>query len=199
MEIALSTFHYFLQATGTSGGLASIKLNFKPDRIEGQQIDDVKAVARDCINGYTRVLDALYGDVIDGKKEPLLMDNPLSTSTGYCYRGHFTRKGLHVLEQRLQETFGEEPVPPRGELSLYASQEATVLCSFGKSDTGFNNCTVEMSFNMNHILNVCFFRFTKRLEGIRIESPARVSMEKLEKTLKIIAGGENVDYYDLLA
>ena len=199
MEIALSTFHYFFQATGNRGGLASIKLNFKPDRIEGQQIDDFKAVARDCINGYTRVLDALYGDVIDGKKEPLLIDNPLFTSTGYCYRGQFTRKGLRVLEQRLQETFGEEPVTPRGELSLHESQEATVLCSFGKSDTGFNNCTVEMSFNMNHILNVGFFRFTKRFEGIRIESTARASMEKLEKMLQVIAGGETVDYYDLLA
>ena len=199
MEISLSQFSYFFQAMGDSGGLASIKLSFTPSRIEGRQIDEIKATARNCIHRYARVLDSLYGDVIDGKKEPLVIDSPATMSTGYRYQGRFTKKSLRSLKQRLEEIFHEEPVAPRGELSLYENQEVTIQCSFGKNDTGFKNCTVEMSFHMDHLLNVCFFRFTKRLEEIRIEKAAHGDMEKLQNLLNSIADKKNVDYYTMLA
>ena len=199
MEISLNNFSYFFSATGNSGGLSSIDFQFKPHLIKGQEMDNIKTAARECISKYTQVLDPLYSDLIDGKKEPQLTDSPHSVSTGYQYQGRLTKKSLRVLEKRLREAFGEEVIEPDYDISIYDSQRASLMCSFIKNDTGgFIDCSVDVKFSMSHKLNVCFFRFTKKLAGIRIESAARVRMEQLEDTLKATSEQREVDYYDML-
>ena len=74
MEISLSDFSYYFGLTGNSGGLASMELEFRPCLYKGQKIDDIKAAARGCVDKYMEVLDPLYNDVIDGKKEPQLTE-----------------------------------------------------------------------------------------------------------------------------
>ena len=136
MEISLSNFSYFFRLTGNSGGLASMEMEFKPYLHEGQEVDDIKTAARGCIDRYTEVLDPLYNDLIDGKKEPQLTDTPHLVRTGYRYTGHFTRRRLRTLEKHLRAMFAEETVEPRGDISVYEPQEVTILYSFYKSDTG---------------------------------------------------------------
>lgn len=199
MKVSLSDFSYYFNLTGTSGGLYSMEMKFKP-RLEGERkvADDLKAAARYCVDVYTSVIDPLYVDLIDGKKEPLLIDTPYSISSGYRYDGRFTDKGRKILERRLHETFGEEPLDARGEIGPYDGQQVTVQCSFRKSGQGFDDLTVDVKFNMSHMLNVCFFRFTKRMEGIEIENAALAHMNQLEQMLNATLGRDDMDYYDAL-
>ena len=198
MEISLSDFSYYFGLTGNSGGLASMEMEFRPYLYKGQKIDDIKAAARGCIDKYMEVLDPLYNDVIDGKKEPQLTDSPYLVSTGYQYTGRFTKRRLRSLDKGLRAIFGEVTLEPRGDISVYSHQEVTILYSFYKDGARLNDTTVKIRFNASHILNVCFFRFTQGLEGIQIEQNARVNMQKLEETLKIMTERENVDYYDMM-
>lgn len=198
MEISLSSFSYFFQLTGNSGGLASMEMEFKPYVRKEQEIDDIKAAARGCMDRYLEVLDPLFNDVIDGKKEPQLTDNPYLVSTGYRYTGRFTKRGLRLLDKGLRAVFGEVPPEPHGDISVYTNQEVTILYSFYKDVTRLNDVTVNIRFNASHVLNVCFFQFTRGLEGIRIEQKASVNMQQLEETLKIMTERKNVDYYDMM-
>lgn len=198
MEISLSNFSYYFRLTGDSGGLASMEMEFKPYLYKGQEIDDIKAAARGCMDRYLEVLDPLFKDVIDGKKEPQLTDNPYLVSTGYLYTGRFTKRGLRSLDKGLRAVFGQVPPEPHGDISVYKNQDVTVLYSFYKDVTRLNDVTVNIKFNASHVLNLCFFQFTRGLEGIRIEQKASVNMQQLEETLKIMTERKNVDYYDMM-
>ena len=169
MEISLSNFSYFFRLTGNSGGLVSMELEFKPYLYEGQEVYDIKAVARGCIDSYNEIFDPLYNAVIDGKKEPQLTDTPHLVRTSYRYTGCFTRRRLRALEKLLRAMFGEETVEPRGDISVHEPQEVTLMYSFYKGDNGLSDVTVKVSFNMSHVLNVCLFRFTQQLGVISTE------------------------------
>ena len=60
MEISLNNFSYYFGLTGNSGGLASMEMEFKPYLYKGQEIDDIKAAARGCMERYMELLDPLY-------------------------------------------------------------------------------------------------------------------------------------------
>ena len=198
MEISLSDFSYYFGLTGNSGGLASMEMEFKPYLYKGQEIDDVKAAARGCMDRYMEVLDPLYNDVIDGKKEPQLTDTPYLVNTGYRYTGYFRKRWLRSPDKGLKAIFGEVAPEPHGDISVHERQDVTVLYSFYKDVARLNDVTVNIRFSASHILNVCFFQFTRGLEGIRIEQKARVNMQQLEETLKIVAERKDVDYYDMM-
>lgn len=198
MEISLSNFSYFFRLTGNSGGLASMDMEFKPYVCKEQEIDDIKAAARGCMDRYLEVLDPLFKDVIDGKKEPQLTDNPYLVSTGYLYTGRFKKRWLRSSDEGLRAIFGEVTLVPHSDISDHAHQEVTILYSFYKDVTRLNDVTVNIKFNASHVLNVCFFQFTRGLEGVRIEQKASVNMQQLDETLKIITERKNVDYYDMM-
>ena len=198
MEISLNNFSYYFGLTGNSGGLASMEMEFKPYLYKGQEIDDIKAAARGCMERYMELLDPLYKDVIDGKKEPQLTDSPHLVSTGYQYSGRFTKRGLRSLDKGLRTIFGEVTPDSPGDISVYDHQNVTIMYSFYKDGARLNDTTVNIRFQASHVLNVCFFWFTQGLEGIQIEQNARVNMQKLEETLKMVAERENVDYYDMM-
>ena len=198
MEISLSNFSYFFRLTGNSGGLASMDMEFKPYVRKEQEIDDIKAAARGCMDRYLEVLDPLFRDVIDGKKEPQLTDNPYLVSTGYLYTGRFKKRWLRSSDKGLRAIFGEVTPEPHGDIPDHAHQEVTVLYSFYKDVTRLNDVTVNIRINASHVLNVCFFQFTRGVEGIRIEQKASVNMQQLEETLKIMTERKNVDYYEMM-
>ena len=198
MEISLSDFSYYFGLTGNSGGLASMEMEFRPYLYKGQKIDDIKAAARGCIDKYMEVLDPLYNDVLDGTKEPQLTDSPYLVSTGYQYTGRFKKRWLRSPVKGLRAIFGEVTPEPHGNISVYANQDVTILYSFYKDVTRLNDVTVKIRISASHVLNVYFFQFTRGLEGIRIEQKARVHMQQLEETLKIMTERKDVDYYDMM-
>ena len=198
MEISLNNFSYFFQLTGDNGGLSSMEMEFKPHLYKGQDVDDVKAETRRCMDRYLEVLDPLFQDVIEGKKEPQLTDSPDHVSTGYVYRGRFKKKWLRAPEKGLMAIFGEAALEPHSGISQYHEQQVSVLYSFYKDMNRLNDVTVNIKFNVSHILNVCFFRFTQGLEQIRLGQKASANMQQLEETLKIMTERKNVDYYDMM-
>ena len=198
MRILLDNFSYYFSLTGSSGGLFSMECRFRPLLAGKEDAGAGKAATRRIMRTYTDVLDRLYGDVIKGDREPILADSPYVVSTGYRYSGYLTRRGLRVIDERLREAFGEEAADPRGEVSVHQHLRATVECSFGKKGQDLEDVSVVVKPEMNHLLNVCFFRFTRRQEGIEVGSAPRTNMDGLERMLKATAEREGLDYFEML-
>lgn len=198
MRILLDNFSYYFSLTGSSGGLYSTECRFRPLLAGKEDADEVKASTRRIMRTYTDVLDRLYGDVIKGEREPILADSPYVVSTGYRYGGHLTRRGLRVLDERLREAFGAGAADPRGEVSVHQHLRVTVECSFGKKGHDLDDVSVVVKHEMNHLLNMCFFRFTRRLEGVEVGSAPRTNMDSLERMLKATAEREGLDYFEML-
>ena len=198
MDIAISEFRYFFRLTGETGGLSSIDVEFKPLRAKWRSSDHMKAAARQCIDAYTEVLDQLFGDLIDGEREPQMTDTPYSISTGYGYRGYLPERNFGAVEARLAELFGAEAVDLRGELSPHRPLSASVSASFRKSGKGYKDFGVKVNIEMGHAFNVGFFRFTERLSNVKIENDAVAAMDQLSQTLQSTEERENVDYYEQL-
>ena len=198
MEIAISEFRYFFRLTGETGGLSSIDVEFKPLRTKWRSSDHMKAAARQCIDAYTEVLDQLFGDLIDGEREPQMTDTPYSISTGYGYRGYLPERNFGNVEARLGGLFGVEAVDARGELSAHRPLSASVSASFRKSSKGYKDFGVKVNVEMGHTFNVCFFRFTERLAEVKFADEARTAMDQLDRTLQNTVERESVDYYEQL-
>ena len=204
MKICLSEFRYYFGLKGNSGGLHSINMVFKPRFTEGQELGDLKTEVRHFIDLYMVVLDPLYEEFIDGEKEPILQDSPYRVDSGYRYNGElpkkkpFTSDKRAAVEQYLSKTFGADTVDSHEDISPYMRQEVKLLCSFRKGESRFDDFSIKMDFEMSHVFNVCFFWFTKRLQGIEIEPDARTALDQLEQTLKATSRRNNMDYYEAL-
>ena len=72
MKIVLSAFHYYFTLEGSSGGLFSIMYDFKPRPEPGEGVDELKTATKRLMQTYADMLESLYGDVIEGGKEPIL-------------------------------------------------------------------------------------------------------------------------------
>ena len=198
MDIAINEFRYFFMLTGESGGLSSIDVEFKPLRTRWRSSDHMKAAARQCIDAYTEMLDQLYGDLIDGEREPQMTDTPYSISTGYRYRGYLPERSFDAVQSRLGRLFGVDAVDARGKLSPHHPLAASVSASFRKSGKGYKDFGVKVNVEMGHMFNVGFFRFTEGLAEVKFEDDARVAMDRLNQTLQSTQERENVDYYEQL-
>lgn len=198
MEISLIDFFYYFDLTKSQGGLHIMDMKFKPCSGTKKNFDDMKATARRCIDAYTGMLDPIYDGILDGKKEPRLTDTPHSISSGYRYKGRFIEGNLDTLETRLQEMFGKEAVDMRGDFSPHLQQDVTVSCSFQKGGGSLDDIEVIVKFNMSHVLNVCFLRFTQKLEGLRIEPDPGARIGQLEQMLENTVEREDKDYYEML-
>ena len=204
MKICLSEFSYYFGLRGDSGGLHSISLVFKPRFTDGREPGDIKTEVRHFISRYMEVLDPLYEEFIDGKKEPILKDFSTSVSSGYRYLGNvtkdkpFTKDKRTAVEQYLRQTFGVETVDSHEDISPYERQEVKLQCSFRKGESRFGDFSIKMEFEMSHVFNVCFFWFTNQLQGIEIEADARTALDRLEQTLKATSQRDNMDYYEAL-
>ena len=195
MIVELSGFTYYFSLRGNSGGLYSMEYDFKllPDRTEG--VEDVKAAMRGLMQAHTDVLDRLYADVLTGERVPILTDTPHSLGTGYRYRGRLIKRGLGRIAKRLEAVFGEAPEDLRGDHSVFGDRRATVECSARKDGSGFDDVTVTAKYELDHMLNVCFFRFAGRLEGVEVKPGARRHMDGLDRRLATGWEREGVDHY----
>ncbi len=51
---------------------------------------------------------------------------------------------------------------------------------------------------MNHVLNVCLFRFAQGLEGHEIDSKAAANIRELEQTLARTGVRQDLDYFEMV-
>ena len=198
MDITLSDFSYYFQLVGTSGGLSSMDVEFTVHHMRGGDANDLKAAARRCMATYGDVLDGLFGTVIQGEKKPQMTDTPYAISTGYRYVGNLRDDAGDGLAEHLRGVFGAAAVDRRGENSPIMHLEAKIQCSFRKSGAALGDCKIKLTFNLNHMLNVCFFNFTQQLDGIAIKPEAGEAMSQLADTLRNTLAHDDVDYCDAL-
>lgn len=197
MKIVLSAFHYHFTLEGSSGGLFSIGCKFQPKPERGEGADELKAATKRIMQTYADALERLYGEVIEGEKEPILTDDTYDVSTGYQYTGKLKEEKKAALEQRLQTLFGAEPKWPFGDISPYLTLKADIECSFKKSDNRqLEDLSVNVSIRMSHDINVCFFEFIKTLDWIEVEEDAQKDMDKLQHALETTTRAKDIDYFE---
>ena len=197
MKFILSAFHYHFTLEGASGGLFLIRCNFQPKPEQGEGVDELKAATKRLMQTYADVLERLYGDVIEGGKEPILTDNTYDVSTGYKYKGRLKEGKKAALEQRLQTLFGAVPKWPFGDISPYSTLEADIGCSFNKNDDRqLDDLSVSVNIYMSHDINVCFFEFIKTLDWIEVTEKAQKDMDKLQHSLETTTKAKGIDYFE---
>ena len=198
MRIVMSDFFYYFSLKGSGGGLHSMECKFKPVPAGNEDIEDMKSATRRLMQTHTDILDRLYDDVISGKKEPILADSPGRISTGYEYSGRLKTGKARALDRRLRELFGEETVGPTGEISSFENLRTKVECSFTRRRDTLDDVTVVVKHEMSHVLNVCFFRFIKRLEGIEVGEEPREDMDNLGRMLETTTERKGLDYFEMV-
>lgn len=183
MIVSLARFHYFFSLTGSRGGLWSMDCDFEL-RAEGPE-DAAGAVGavRDLMRTHTDMFDRLFDDVMRGKREPTLIDTPHSASTGYEYRGTLASWSAKRLERYLAEMFGNGAVDPRGGRSRTREQSVSIEFSARKRGDALGDASVKTKYQLDHMLNVCFFRFVAGLRDVAVLPEARTGLESLDRTL----------------
>ena len=198
MIVSLGNFSYYFSVTGGRGGLMSMDNGFQL-RPDGSETDeDVKNAMRGLVQTHTRMFDRLFDGILQGKREPVLTDTPHMISTGYRYRGRLTQWSKARLEKNLAALFGGETVDPRGERSTVYDNDISIECAAHKQDGRFWDATVKTRYSLNHTLNVCFYRFIAKLDGIVISPETRVQMDALDRTLATGWEREGRDHFQAM-
>ena len=195
MIIRMTNFHYYFSLKGSEGGLFSMECTFRLAPEKGETPADVKTAMRDLVQTHTQLLDGLYRDLIPGNREPVLTDSPHAISTGYRYSGKLTKRGMRRAAARLAAMFGDAAVDPRGGHSPFRELRVEIECTARKAAAGFDNVSISAKYEMDHTLNVCFFRFIKSLEGIEVSDESRRHMEALDRMLASNWERDGIDHY----
>ena len=77
---------------------------------------------------------------------------------------------------------------------LFFPLKATIDCTYRKQGRQVRGGDITASLQLGHMLNLCFFQFTKGLEGLEVAPAAQESMDSLEQTLAATSGQEAGDY-----
>ena len=182
MRITLNDFFYFVRMMGKDDdGLSSLTCKYRVIRGRRDGVTDVKAAVDGFVKRHEAVLDPLFEALFEGEKTPTLRDSPDRTRVGYRYVGHLTEDGMRVRPERLERLFGV--VDPQSVYSQYRQQQVDIQCDVPTTKAGLDNVIVEVSYELDHGLNVCAFRFLQGLEDIEAAQPARDAIAKLDATL----------------
>jgi len=92
-----------------------------------------------------------------------------------------TEDGMRARPERLERLFGV--IDPQSAYSKYRQQQVEIQCDVPTTDAGLDNVVVEVSYELDHGLNVCAFRFLQGLDDIEPAPPARDAIAKLDATL----------------
>ena len=182
MRIALHDFHYYLQMMGKDeDGLASLTCRYRVLRGRGDDVAEIKATVDQFVKRHEAMLDPLFEALIDGEKTPTLRDSPDRTRVGYRYRGQLTEAGMRARPDCLKRMFGI--VDPQSVYSKYRQQQVDIQCDVPATKKGLDNVVVEVSYEFDHGLNVCAFRFLQGFDDVETAPPAREAIDKLDATL----------------
>ena len=196
MHITLSDFFYFVRMMGKDDdGLSSLTCKFRVIRGRRDGVAEVKSAVDGFVKRHEAVLDPLFEALFEGEKTPTLRDSPDRTRVGYRYVGNLTEDGMRARPERLERLFGV--VDPQSVYSPYRQQRVDIQCDVPTTDAGLDNVIVEVSYELDHGLNVCAFRFLQGLDGIEPSPPAREAIAKLDATLGETAA-QGRDHYRAL-
>ena len=180
-ELARASYDFSLH--GSEGGLDSLRLSFTLHAAKGEGAEDIKAAMRALVQQHTDLLDRLFDTVFSGRREPVLTDSDSYSSTGYSYSGRLKKRPAAWVRSRIEEMFGREAVDDRGTLRFDEYCTARVTCSALKANGGFRDVTIDVSLRLDHVVNVCCFRYLKALPDIEISDRARRDIDNLDRTL----------------
>lgn len=197
--MALHEFSYLFTVCGETGGLCQTQWLFVPKKTAPDtSLDDLKAAIRDAVAFHTKVLDKVFAEVVAGERKPTLTDTHWSVGSGYRYNGRLKETVMANLRQRLGAIFPEDTIDPRGTVSAYENLRAEIECTFVKAGNDLSDAKLNVRHNMNHVLNVCLFRFVQRLETVEINPEAAENIRKLEQTLGRTGARQDIDYFDII-
>ena len=166
MNFRLAYFHYYFTMTGKVRNLFSIECQFQPILPDGASEAEVKAGAQELVEVYIDILDRVFRELVRGKREPFLQDSPNQVTVGYQFEGRIRKLPLAILTRRARSVFACQAVrDPRRPLK-FLPLEATIDCTYRKQGRHVRSGDITARLQLGHMLNLCFFQFTKGLEGL---------------------------------
>ncbi len=199
MKIQLQSFDYHFTMTGRVRNLFSIECEFLPMPAAGTSSEaEAKSAARGLVETYNNMLGRVFEDLVKGSREPFLRDSPHNVTAGYKYEGYIKKQIPAVLKRRARVLFPWIAVHDQRVPSAFMQLEASIECSFKKRGKDIHGGNIAAKFQLRHMLNLCLYEFTKRLEDIEVASNARESMDRLEHTLAVTLRQGEQDYLRLI-
>ena len=197
MHITLTDFFYFLRMMGQEDdGLTSMTCKFHVRGGRAAGAAEIKGAVDAFVKRHEAILDPLFEALFEGEKTPTLRDSPDRTRVGYRYSGQLTKTGMRDRPGYLQERFGV--TDPQSEYSEFRRHQVEIQCDVPRTDKGLDDVVVEVTYEFDHGLNVCAFRFLQSLDDIAPAPAARDAMAKLETVLRETAVRGRDHYQSLI-
>ena len=188
MNVRLAYFSYYFTMTGKVRDLYSIECQFQPILPDGAGEADVKACAQELVEVYMDILDRVFRELVKGKREPFLTDSPNQVNVGYQFEGQTRKLPLAILTRRTKAIFACQAVRDPRRPRIFYPLEATINCTYRKQGRQVRSGNITARLKLGHMLNLCFFQFTKGLEGLEVAPAAQESIDSLEHTLAATSG-----------
>ena len=197
MNVRLVKFRYYFAMKDQDRNLHSITWEFRPVVREGADEAAVKACGQALVQAYTEKLERVCQDLIKGTRQPFMNDFAHEVRVGYEYEGHVRKVPGAVFNRRARALFAGQALRDPCKPSMYSTLRASIECTSEKQGGQTRGGDITVSLRLGHMLNLCFFEFTKGLEGLEVAPGARESIESLEHTLTMTAGQGEADYVRL--
>lgn len=188
MNVRLVHFHYDFTMTGKVRDLFSITYRFWPAPRDDTSEAEAKACARELVEVYMDMLDRVFRELVKGKREPFLEDYPNQVTVGYQFEGRGRKLPLAILTRRARAVFACQGVRDPRRPRMFYPLRANINCTYRKQGSQVRSGDITARLQLEHMLNLCFFQFTKGLEGLEVAPAAQESMDSLEHTLAATSG-----------
>ena len=119
-------------------------------------------------------------------------------TVGHQFEGQIRKLPVVVLARRARAVFASQAVHDPRRPSIFYPLTATIDCTYQKQGRQVRAGDITASLQLGHMLNLCFFQFTKGLEGLEVAPAAQQSMDSLEQTLAATSGQEAGKYMRLI-
>ena len=199
MNVRLADFDYYFTMTGKVRNLFSIECQFQPIIPDDASEAEVKACAQELVEVYMDKLDLVFRKLVKGTRKPFLQDSPNQVTVGYQFKGQVRTLPLAVLTRRARTVFACQAVRNPRRPRMFYTLEATIDCTYRKQGRQVRSGDITARLELGHMLNLCFFQFTKGLEGLEVTPAAQESMDSLERTLAATSGQEAGEYMRSIA
>ena len=184
-KILLTRFDYYVSVDGVNGGgLFELRTEFSFVMGRKVELEEQKRALRQYVSNQETIFDTLFGNLMSGTKSPTLTDSPHSTRIGIRYRGTPTEEGYSLREKTIQALFGMQD-PLLQKVDLHSNHDVKINYELpSTSDLSSSDPCVNITVNMDHGLNVCWFKLLNQQEAIEIDKSVIPSMQKLERVLQ---------------
>ena len=184
MKVILDGFSYYYSST--VGGLFSTSWKFAPEDLQHTDVETVKSGLKSIASAHQDIAERLFSEVVKGKREPVLEDNPLETCFGYKYRGRLSMTRKLFLVRRLQNIFSRNMITLKNwksATSTLHSYSMKIACKLPHPDHPHQKPHLDVEHSMGHYMNICLFRHILALDDLKISQQAEPDIEKLRQLI----------------